>query len=174
MQQQDGAEYDSDLDEIDTYGEDKLEDKVYYGSDTTTEFGSSDGEPEQLADGKKRKTVKLYKITNPYMDDTDEDGQFFNEDELEEELEDYDEEGEEEQEEHEENEMEFEEIKVSDDLKKKTKKVEAEEFEPVEQKQKLKRKFVPFEGESTDNTPKSNSVNNSATSSQIDESDAAE
>ena len=167
MQEKDGQEYDSDYDEIDTYGEDKLEDKVYYGSDTTTEMGSSDDEIQELPDGSKRKTVKLYKITNPYLSSEDEDGELQYQDDSEE--------GEEELEEEDDgNEMEFEEIKVSENLKKKTKKVqEAEDFEQIQPKQKLQRKFVPYESESTDNTPKSNSLNSSATSSQIDESDAA-
>ena len=70
MQQNDKIEYDSDYDEIDAWEEDKLEDKVYYGSDTTTEMGGSSDEEEELEilpDGSKRKTVKLYKIDNPYF-----------------------------------------------------------------------------------------------------------
>ena len=121
MQEKDGAEYDSDYDEIDTYGEDKLEDKVYYGSDTTTEFEDSDEEDDVInPDGTKTKTVKIYKIENPYLETGESDDEIarYIEDEKEEEYDEEEESGEEEQDE---NAMEFDDIRVSDKIKAKSK-----------------------------------------------------
>lgn len=139
----------------------------------------SDEEVQVTSDGKISKMVKLYRINNPYAyNGEDEDGEIniveeegkeedSNIEESDEEEGEYElEEDEEQKDEEDQDEMEFEEIKASN------KKNKEQEFDQIKPKKKLERKFVPYESESTENTPRTNSVNSSASSSQIDEEDA--
>jgi hypothetical protein len=74
------VEYDSDYDELDIAGDEKLEDKIYYGSDTSSDYvrGNGSSSEDEFGVQKKKKPKRkgcdiIYEIKNPFLDHSSEE-----------------------------------------------------------------------------------------------------